>query len=75
MKHKLFLLAWLVMLCFFSLVVGVLALLGYPNAEILSWSGSVIESEVGKIIWIVISAMCLVIFLTLAVSRYRRMND
>jgi hypothetical protein len=75
MKHKLFLFAWLAMLCLFSLVVGVLALLGYPNAEIVFWSGSPIESDAGKITWIVISAMCLVIFSALTVSRYRRRND
>jgi hypothetical protein len=63
------------MLCFFSLVVGVLALLDYPNAEIAFWSGSPIESDAGKITWIVISAMCLVIFSALTVSLYRRRND
>ena len=75
MKHKLMLLAWLAMLCLFSLVVGVLALLGNPNAEILSWSGSAIESKAGKITWIVISATLLVIFVALAVSRYRKMEN
>jgi hypothetical protein len=75
MKHKLFLLAWLAMLSFFSLVVGVLALFGYANAEIIFWSGSAIESEAGKITWIVISAICLVIFSALTVSGYRRKND
>jgi NADH:ubiquinone oxidoreductase subunit H len=74
MKHILFFLAWLAMLCFFSLVVGILALLGYPNAEIVSWSGNTIESETGKITWILISAMGLVIFSALTVSRYRRKN-
>jgi hypothetical protein len=75
MKHKLFLFAWLAMLCFFSLVVGVLALLGYPNAEILFWSENAIESEAGKITWIVISAMCLAVLSALTVSGYRRRND
>ena len=75
MKHKLLLLAWLAMLCLLSLVVGVLALLGYPNAEILTWSGSTIESDAGKITWIVISAALLVIFLALTVTRYREMNN
>jgi len=63
------------MLCFFSLIVGVLALLGYPNAEVIFWSGKAIESEAGKITWIVISAICLVIFSVLTVSRYRRRDD
>jgi len=75
MKHKLFFFAWLAMLCFFSLVVGVLALLDYPNAEIVFWSGSPIESEAGKITWIVLSALGLVIFSALTVSRCRRRND
>jgi len=63
------------MLCFFSFVVGVLALLDYPNAEIVFWSGSPIESEAGKITWIAISAMGLVLFSALTVSHYRRRNN
>ena len=75
MKHKLFMYAWMVMLSLCSLVVGVLAWLGYANAEILSWTGRTIESEAGKITWIVISAVCLIVFSALTVSGYRRKND
>ena len=72
MKHKLFMLVWLAMLAFCSVVVGVLALLNYANAEVIFWSRTPIESEAGKIAWIVISATCLVLFLVLFVREYRR---
>jgi hypothetical protein len=75
MKHKLFMLAWLAMLAFCSLVIGVLALLNYANAEVIIWTQKPIESEAGKIAWIVISTACLILFLALAVREYRRKND
>jgi hypothetical protein len=75
MKHKLFMLAWLAMLAFCSLVIGVLALLNYANAEVIFWTQKPIESEAGKIAWIVISTACLILFLALAVREYRRKND
>jgi hypothetical protein len=65
MKHKLFML---------SLVIGVLALLNYANAEVIFWTQKPIESEAGKIAWIVISVACLILFLALAVREYRRKN-
>ena len=72
MKHKLFILVWLVMLSVCFVVTGVLALLGYANAEVYFWTGSPIESEAGKIAWIVISAMCLIVFSVWAARDYRR---
>jgi len=75
MKHKLFMLVWLAMLAFCSVVIGVLALLNYANAEVIFWTQKPIESEAGKIVWIVISATCLILFLVLAVREYRRKND
>ena len=75
MKHKLFLLVWLAILAFCSVVIGVLALLNYANAEVVFWSQKPIESEAGKIAWIVISAACLILVLVLAVREYRRKND
>ena len=68
-------LAWLAMLAFCSLVIGVLALLNYANAEVIFWTRKPIESEAGKIAWIVISTACLILFLALAVREYRRKND
>ena len=68
-------LAWLAMLAFCSLVIGVLALLNYANAEVIFWTQKPIESEAGKIAWIVISTACLILFLALAVREYRRKND
>ena len=75
MKHKLFMLVWLAMLAFCSAVIGVLALLNYPNAEVIFWTQKPIESEAGKIAWIVISVTCLILFLVLAVREYWRKND
>ena len=75
MKHKLFMLIWLVFLAFCSVVVGVLALLGYANAEVIFWTRSPIESETGKIAWIVVSATCLILFLVLAVREYPRKRE
>ncbi len=72
MKHKLFMLLWLALLAFCSVIVGVLALLEYANAEVYFWTRRAIESEAGKIAWIVISATCLVLFLVLFVREYRR---
>ena len=75
MKHKLFFLLWSAALAFFCVVVGVLALLGDVNAEIYLWTKSAIESKAGKIVWIVVSTTCLILFLALAVSEYRKSND
>ena len=75
MKHKPFMLIWLAFLAFCSVVVGILALLGYANAEVIFWTRSPIESETGKIAWIVVSAMCLILFLVLAVREYRRKRE
>ena len=75
MKHKLFMLVWLAMLAFCSAVIGVLALLNYANAEVIFWAQKPIESEAGKIAWIVISVACLILFLVLAGRECRRKND
>jgi len=75
MKHKLFMFVWLAMLAFCSVVIGVLALLNYANAEVIFWTKTPIESQAGKIAWIVTSATCLTLFLVLAVREYRSNND
>ena len=75
MKHKMFMLVWLAMLSFCSVVIGLMALLNYANAEVIIWTTTPIESEGGKIAWIVISATCLMLFLVLAVREYRKNND
>ena len=68
-------LLWLTLLAFCSVAVGVLALLEYANAEVSFWTRSAIESEAGKIAWIVISATCLILFLLLFVREYRKKKD
>ena len=68
-------LIWLAILAFCSAVVGVLALLDYANAEVIFWTNTPVESEAGKIAWVVISATCLILFLVLAIREYRRKND
>jgi nitric oxide reductase large subunit len=75
MKYKLFLLIWLIMLSFLSLVVGILAYIDYPGAEIAFWSGSKIDSKSGKITWIVISAACLVTFSCLIFTFNRKSQE
>jgi len=75
MKHKLFLLIWLAMLSFLFMVAGVLALLDYSNVEIIFWTSSTVESKAGKIVWITISGMCLIIFSALAIFNYKKIND
>ncbi len=75
MKHKMILLVWLALLSFCSVVVGVMALLGYANAEVIFWTNTPIESESGKIIWVSISAICLISVLVLSVQEYRKKND
>lgn len=75
MQHKLFVLVWLAMLALCSLVIGVLALLNYSNAEVIFWTQKPIESEAGKIAWILISAACLIFVIVLAAREYRRKND
>ncbi|MDH3857247.1 MAG: hypothetical protein OEV07_04585 [Gammaproteobacteria bacterium] len=75
MKHKLFMLVWLAILAFCSAVIGVLALLNYANAEVIFWTQKPIESEAGKIAWIIISVAFLTLFLVLAVREYQRKND
>ena len=67
-----FALIWMALLSCFSMIVGMLALFGVANAEIAFWSGNAVERQAGKIIWIVISAMLLVVFSALAVSGYRK---
>ncbi len=74
MKHKVFMLAWLALLAFCSSVIGVLALLGYGNAEVRFWTRSAIQSEAGKMAWIVVSTILLVVFLAWAVREYRRLE-
>ena len=72
MKHTMFFLLWSAVLAFLSMIVGVLALIGYSNAEVIFWTRSAIESKGGKIAWIVISTTCLMVFLGLAAREYRK---
>lgn len=64
--------SWLALLALCFMVIGVLALFGYGNAEVGFWSKSAIKSDAGKIIWVVVSTICLVVFMELAASEHRR---
>jgi len=75
MKHNMFILVWLALLVSCFTIVGILALLGYANAEVIFWNSSPIESKMGKIAWIVVSATFLILFLRLIVRGSRRKND
>ena len=72
MKNKLFLLFWLSFLALCSCIVGVLALLGVANAEVIFWSANPIESKAGKIGWVVGSVLLLIFLLGLTVREYRK---
>jgi len=72
MKHALFFLICLSILTFLFMVVGVLALLGYWNAEVIFWTQTPIKSETGKFIWIIASGFSFVVFSTLSVIKYRK---
>ena len=72
MKYKFFILIWVAALAFFCVVVGVLALLDYPNAEVYFWTRSAIESKTGKVAWIMVSTLCLITFTAWAVREYRK---
>jgi len=75
MKHKLFLLIWLAVLASLFVAVGVLSLLGYPNVEISFWTTNAIESRAGRIAWVVLSSVCLLVFVVLAAREFRTGND
>ena len=57
MKHGLFFLVWMSLLGFLFAIAGVLALLGYWNAEVIIWTRTPIKSETGKLVWIVMSGI------------------
>lgn len=72
MKHTLFFLICMSFMAFLFTVVGILAYFGYGDAGVIFWSRPAIKSPTGKVAWIIGSAICFVIFSTLAVRRYRR---
>ena len=75
MKHKIFALFWVAMLAFFSTVVGVLAYFGRFNAEVVFWTNKPIESNEGKIAWILVSITIFIVSLIFAVRTYRRQSS
>ena len=75
MKHKLFFFLWAALMSLLFVVVGTLALLGMFDAEIAFWSRDPIESREGKIAWIAVSALSLVVFSALAAREYRKADD
>jgi hypothetical protein len=72
MKHGLFFLIWMALLAFLFTVVGVLALLGYWDAEVMFWTRTPIKSETGKLVWIVTSAFGFLVFSILSIVKYRK---
>lgn len=75
MKDDVPFLAFLAVMAFLFAVAGVLALVGCCNAQVIFWNRAPIESETGKVIWIVVSATCSVWFSTLALRALRRRRD
>lgn len=72
MKHKLFFFLSAALMSFLFAVVGALALLGAFDAEVSFWSRDAVESVEGKIAWIAVSAVSLVVFSALAAREMRR---
>jgi len=65
---------WMAMLAFVSTVVGMLAISGHFNAEVLFWTNTPIESKGGKIAWVLISTTALIVFSALGLRAYRKQN-
>ena len=75
MKYRTFALFWVALLAFVSTVVGVLAYLGRFNAEVMFWTNKPIESDEGKIAWILVSTAVFIVSSTFAVRAYRRQSS
>jgi ABC-type enterochelin transport system permease subunit len=74
MRHKIFALFFVAVLAFISTIVGVLAYLGLFNAEVIFWTNKPIESNEGKIAWILISIAVLIVSSIFAARAYRRQS-
>jgi ABC-type enterochelin transport system permease subunit len=74
MKHQIFTLFFVAVLAFISTIVGVLAYLGLFNAEVIFWTNKPIESNEGKIAWILISIAILIVSSIIAARTYRRQS-
>ena len=72
MRHQIFALFFMAVLAFISTIVGVLAYLGLFNAEVIFWTNKPIESNEGKIAWILISIAVLIVSSIFAARAYRR---
>jgi ABC-type microcin C transport system permease subunit YejE len=71
MKNRVFIFFWMAMLAFVSAVVGIFAISGLFNAEVIFWTNKPIESKGGKIAWIMISIITFIVFLALGIRAYR----
>jgi len=71
MKHKAFFFYCMAFMSFLFVVVGIMDLIGVPNTQVGFWDGSAIETDRGRIAWIVGSAACLTAFLTMAMRSHR----
>jgi ABC-type enterochelin transport system permease subunit len=74
MRHQIFALFFVAVLAFISTIVGVLAYLGLFNAEVIFWTNKPIESNEGKIAWILISIAVLIVSSIFAARAYRRQS-
>jgi hypothetical protein len=62
MQNKQFFLFWMAFLSLISAIVGVLTLFNVTNVEIIFWDKKPIESIAGKLAWVSISLVCLIVF-------------
>jgi heme/copper-type cytochrome/quinol oxidase subunit 2 len=74
MRHQIFALFFVAVLAFISTIVGVLAYLRLFNAEVIFWTNKPIESNEGKIAWILISIAVLIVSSIFAARAYRRQS-
>lgn len=72
MKHPVIFLFGLAVMAFLFTVVGLLSLAGLVNAEVIFWSRPPIESDGGKILWIVTSLGLFLFFISMAIRKYRK---
>ena len=72
--HKAFSLFCISIVAFISTIVGLLSYIGYPNAEIYFWSRVPIESDEGKLAWVLGSIICFIISIVLIALESKKRN-
>lgn len=69
MKYTAFTFIWLSLLALCFTIAGICSLFGWLGAEVVFMNSETIENKIGKMIWIVISSICFIVFLILAIKK------